>query len=741
MKNIILLFFFLSSLSAFASSQSKLDDASVRLIEADLEDARLLGKKLLDLEAATLDFYYDKNRWPANKEELVSDGFYFGSFNTVYGTEINYRVVSGTARFTIDVNDELKASHIASLISATSSNDIVTKQFGRPSQSTIIQTALSKVYDGDVSRNTMDTDMYLGGNDILDVNEVRANSLRAVGGVYDEGVRVFSEKNLPTKAHVGLDKLSNFAISNSFTTSRSDYYASEKAVGDSHALLLAKIAALTKADIGLGNVQNFGVTNEYTGNSKSLYVTQYALNASHNSLNNSKLGRNEKAVNSDLLDGADSSSFARSYRKINGYALTKDITLDNSDVGLGNVKNYGITNSYSGNSATLYVSQRAINDLYDDLDDSKLDVGAKAKDSDLLDGINSSGFARSSLKINGHTLTANFDLNKSDVGLSNVQNYGVVHTYSGDSKTKYTSQFALNAAWKNLDNKIDNIEIGDADTLDGYDSSDFVKKTLKINGKPLTGNINLTKADIGLDKVSNYASTDVYTGNSRTLVVTQKALFDAFQSLSSAKLGKDEKAKDADLLDGIDSASFVQTSRTINGKNLGKNITINATDVGLSNVGNFSISDSITGSSSMTYASQKAVGDLNTALSASIDEKGSKGKYKHYVSNKKRYIVYCDSDTRYMVTSGQGSIGSSTGVEIERALPVYYDRIYSISADLVGSTKAVASEGIVHKFSIANVGNPYTTKVKLVYNNDDGVNDADAYTFTIFGRAKNNCDF
>ncbi|MAD89059.1 MAG: hypothetical protein CMK64_05100 [Pseudoalteromonas sp.] len=647
MYKIILFFLLFLSFFSDANPNVRLVEANNALIKAEVRNTEMLASKLTDIKSATLDFYLARNRWPVNKEELVSDGFYFGNFSTTYGSEINYRVVGNTVLYSVDVNKSSTAKHISKILSVSYSNDIVQFQFGRPSQSSIISTALSKVWDGDVTRNTMETDLYLDGNDVREVNELQANTVTAAGGVYDEGVRVFSEKNLPNKGHVGLSNIENYSISNSYSSSRANFYASEKAVGDSHGVLLAKIEALTKGDIGLGNVPNYAATNSFSGNSSTLFATQLAVNSAYNSLNTNKLDKDAKAVDSNLLDGLDSSAFARSSLTINNKKLTSNITLNKADIGLGNVPNYAATNSFSGSSSSLFTTQKALNAAYKDLDSKKLDVNAKAADANKLDGKDSSDFASSSLKINGHSLTANFDLDKSDVGLNNVPNYAATNSYTGTSQSLFATQYSVNQAWKDLDDKIKNFEVTDADTLDGFDSSDFVKTSLKINGKPLTGNINITKSDVGLGNVPNYSATSAYDGNSATKLATQKAVFDAYAALNNAKLSKTAKAGDADKLDGIDSASFVQTSRTINGKNLGSNITITAADVGLGNVKNYGASSSTTSSSTDKYATSLAV----KRVSDKIDSDSVVTKKYGDV------IMMCDPTTGYAISYGYHDFG------------------------------------------------------------------------------------
>lgn len=579
LKYVYLLLALSLSGSAFGNSVLKLNEVNNSLIEANIKNADMLSAKLVDIKSAAIDFHVEKNRWPT-ATELVSDGFYFGNFNSVYGTTIDYAVLTNSILLSVDVNDVNVAEYISSSISATNDGDIVKYQFGKPSQSPIVSTSLSRIWDGDIDRNTMTTSLYLGSNDINDVNILDANRVNSATGFYDNGERVFSPLNLPNKSDVGLDQLNNYAISHNYLSNSANRYASEKAVGDAYSTLFNKVESLTKGDIGLSNVPNYAATNTYQGNSTSLFITQRALSNAFNDLNNSKLGSNEIAVNSNLLDGLDSTAFARSNTLINGYDLTGNITLTKGDVGLGNVANYGVTNSYTGNSTSLYTSQKAVND-----------------------------------------------------------------------------------AWVNLNTKIDNMDFSDADTLQGYSASDFVKITRKINGKSLDRDITLTKSDIGLSNVANYGITDSYTGNSSQLYASQRSVYSAYQALNSAKLDKNAKANDSDRLDGIDSSSFVQTSRTINGKNLGSNITLSKGDIGLSNVANYSASSSISHNSSSTYATSKAVYDLKNEIQnrSTVNSSGNSTR-----------VLFCDPKTGYAIISGHSNFGSRNPETEWIALPYEY---------------------------------------------------------------------
>ena len=198
---------------------------------------------------------------------------------------------------------------------------------------------------------------------------------------------------------------------------------------------------------------------------------------------------------------------------INGYLLSTNPVLNKYDIGLGNVAN-------------LAPEEYPIPDGVYDLVAGKVDV---------------------TRKINGYNLSNDIDLTKSDIGLSNVQNiapsdmpisnavstalngkiestrnitagYGL--TGGGDLSTDRT----LNVVSANdgITVNPDNIQLNVVNDListsvtqplsanQGKILNDSkVPNTRTINSYPLSGNITLTKSDVGLSNVSNLAPADL----------------------------------------------------------------------------------------------------------------------------------------------------------------------------------------------------------------------------------------
>ncbi len=135
--------------------------------------------------------------------------------------------------------------------------------------------------------------------------------------------------------------------------------------------------------------------------------------------------------NMDNLDDAVPDS-----RKVNGHALTSDVTVTKGDVGLGNVDNTSDANKPISDAVAAKLgtvpSGSTLQGEIDELSQAKADKVNNATSGDLasLDangnltdsGKKVSDFVPVTREINGHALSDDFDISKSDVGLGNVDN-------------------------------------------------------------------------------------------------------------------------------------------------------------------------------------------------------------------------------------------------------------------------------------------------------------------------------
>ena len=198
---------------------------------------------------------------------------------------------------------------------------------------------------------------------------------------------------------------------------------------------------------------------------------------------------------------------------INGYHISENPVLTKEDIGLGNVAN-------------LAPEDYPVTDAVYGLIDGKVDK---------------------TRTINGYTLGADVVITKSDIGLGNVENVApadmpistaTATALSGKADTtrnivagsgligggSLAADRTFNVASANdgIIVNADNIQLNTVDTLVSISTTQplsanqgkilndsKVPNTRTINSYPLSGNITLTKADVGLSNVSNLAPSDL----------------------------------------------------------------------------------------------------------------------------------------------------------------------------------------------------------------------------------------
>jgi uncharacterized ubiquitin-like protein YukD len=221
-----------------------------------------------------------------------------------------------------------------------------------------------------------------------------------------------------------------------------------------------------RTNIGLGNVSNVN------------QLPLSYLDTDNTLTSNSDLKvPSQKAIKSYVDTGL--SGKVATTVTVNGHALSSNVTVTATDVGLGNVSNVNqIPLSYldtdvtlTANSDTKVASQKAIKAYVDSSDGLKVDK---------------------TTTVNGHALSGNISVTQTDVGLSNLTNVAqlpmsyldIDNTLAANSDSKVPSQKAIKAY---------------VDNSDGL----LVLKTTTVNGHALSANISVTATDVGLGNVNN----------------------------------------------------------------------------------------------------------------------------------------------------------------------------------------------------------------------------------------------
>ncbi|AGB07276.1 hypothetical protein [Vibrio phage VP4B] len=274
--------------------------------------------------------------------------------------------------------------------------------------------------------------------------------------------------------------------------------------------------------------------------------------------NNTEIAMSQKgvtnAINTRVPNG----------RRVNGKPLSSDITLNAGDVGAyskseadNRYNNYilksRMTNS-TGSSTNYVMTQKGVTDQLNDK-------------------------VPRSRKVNGKVLTSDITLNASDVG-----------AYTKAEVDARDKNYIPKSAMTNYMGTSTNHVVTQKGVYDAILGRVPTNRT--VNGKALTGNITLSAGDVGAYTKSEVNARDNNKLDKSKLVQGVGPYSD---NIMSQKAVTDELYK------------RVPTSRKVNGKALTGNITLTASDIGLSNVENKKWTKIKTGTASWNLANGRDV--------------------------------------------------------------------------------------------------------------------------------------
>ena len=241
-------------------------------------------------------------------------------------------------------------------------------------------------------------------------------------------------------------------------------------------------------------------------------------------------------------------------RKVNGKALSSDITLSASDVGLGNVGNFKAVSTVASQGLTTTEKSNARANI--GAGTSSLTIGTTASTAAAGNHTHTAanvGAVPTSRKVNGKALSADITLSASDVGarpsswtpsasdvgLGNVGNFKAVSTVASQG----LSDTEKSNARANIGAGTSSLTIGTTASTAAAGNHTHtaanvgaVPTSRKVNGKALSSDITLSASDVG--------------------------------------------ARPSSWTPSASDVGAVPTSRTVNGKALSADITLAASDVG-----------------------------------------------------------------------------------------------------------------------------------------------------------------
>ena len=426
----------------------------------------------------------------------------------------------------------------------------------------------------------------------------------------------------------------------------------------SHSSLTNNPHSVTKTQVGLGNVSNTDTTT--TANITDSLDKRFVSDANILVLGNTS-GSNTGDQTLSGLGGVATTT------TVNGHALSSNVTVTATDLGLGSVENTALSTwagsanittlgtvatgtwsataigdakiSSSGNWNTAYSwGNHAVAGYFIKASDDLDDVAAGITNVHLTATLKSNydaAYSHTSLTNNPHSVTA------SQVGLGSVDNTSDA-TKNVLSATKLTTARAING-----------VDFDGTGPITIYDSTKVPTSTT-VNGKALSGNITLDTSDIA-DSLNKRYVTDanlVVIGNTSGTNTGDNATNSQYSGLAASKADVGQtmyigttgvainRVTGALALAGvsIDGSSGsvsgltitagasisgsntgdqtlaglggVPTTTTVNGHALSSNVTVTATDLGLGSVENTALS-TWAGTSNITTLGTVATGTWN----------------------------------------------------------------------------------------------------------------------------------
>ena len=263
---------------------------------------------------------------------------------------------------------------------------------------------------------------------------------------------------------------------------------------------------------------------------------------------------------------------------------TGNVNITKANVGLGNVDN-----TSDANKPVSTATQTALNNKVD----KETGKGLSANDftdtlKSKLDGIESGAQVNTLTGVKGNAETAyrtgNVNLTPANIGLGNVNN-----TSDANKPISTATQAAL-------DNKVDketgkglstnDYTTAEKNKLAGIEAGAQVNTVTGVKGNSEStyrvGNVNITKANIGLGNVDNTSDANKPISTATQTALDNKVDKESGKGLSANDFTDTLKNK----LDGIESGAQVNTVTSVAGRTGA--VTLSKTDVGLGNVDNTS---------------------------------------------------------------------------------------------------------------------------------------------------------
>jgi hypothetical protein len=165
-----------TSFTALSSNNAtKISATMSSVYNNKFDEADLIASKLSDIRVATMAFWTANQAWPSTLNDIITSSFYFSSFNTTTGYSISGGEGINSYYLQINVDNVEVGKYLANKVNGIYNAGVMVLQYNLPVSSIQNSVSLAR-YDNpdDINASTMFTDLDMGSNDIFNVGSIVA---------------------------------------------------------------------------------------------------------------------------------------------------------------------------------------------------------------------------------------------------------------------------------------------------------------------------------------------------------------------------------------------------------------------------------------------------------------------------------------------------------------------------------------------------------------------------------------
>jgi hypothetical protein len=628
-----------SFIALSANNATKISGTMSSVYNSKFDEADMIASKLSDIRVATMAYWTANQAWPTSLNDIITNSFYFSSFNTTTGYLISGGEGTNSYFLQLNVDNVEVGKYLANKVNGTYSAGIMTLQYALPVASIQNSVSLARYDDpADVDASTMYTDLDMGGNDILSVKSIVAAGDLTITSALGTNTLLLSETAFQMNGDdiITAGNITTYVSTDSDTLDGID--STQFARLDQPNIFTGNLNLIDNNVLSFGDSQDLQVSHD--GTNSAINNSTGRLNVLSNGgvyfqgsggggLGNASINltdgllidtANRIAMTSDIkiqqLSGGDIDSTASDFVSIKGYGgdagfsevrVENNITLNST----ANIAAQGTSFTFNGNEVITTAN-----------------LSAQIIDANTLDGLDSTVFLRNditaaqsvlgSLNVIGDIkVNRNLDISSTSGPFTTR---GVFET-TIDGRDSVATFTQLNSGTSSATN-ISSSVYGRSSSISNYITNSVNRIDLDTEG----GSINLITdfSNSDISSLTLQADTLLFQGDkSQAFPIAMDFVNNTFKvngfDVITAENISTYISTDADTLDGLDSTVFLRNNISaaqsvlgalnVNGNIISKNFEINTASGSYLNRASFRTD--FNGNDSSAYMSQLTTAALS----------------------------------------------------------------------------------------------------------------------------------